>query len=72
MEFLPRVGLRILTSVEDMGGILVFYWFFIILDASTYASSNKKQKRKGLAHAISVSQKRIYAQSGADRVKSIH
>jgi len=37
MEFLPRVGLRILTQVEDMDGILVFYWFFIILEATTYA-----------------------------------
>ena len=51
VEFLPRVGLRILTRVEDMGGILVriltrvedmggilvFYWFFIILEATTYA-----------------------------------
>jgi len=36
VEFLPRVGLRTLTRVEDMDGILVFYWFFIILEATTY------------------------------------
>ena len=31
----------------------------------------KQQKRKGLAHAISESQKRLYAQSGAYQVSSL-
>ena len=42
-----------------------------VVESALKNSSNKKQKRKRLAHAISESQKRIYAQSGADQVSSL-
>ena len=38
---------------------------------SALKKSSKKQKRKGLAHAISDSQKRIYTQNEADLVMSL-
>jgi len=38
---------------------------------SALKKSSKKQKRKGLAHAISESQKRIYTQSDTDQVTSL-
>ena len=42
-----------------------------VVESALKNSSNKKQKRKGLAHAISESTKRVYAQSGADQVSTL-
>ena len=42
-----------------------------VVESALKNSSNKKQKRKGLAHAISESTKRVSSQSGADQVSTL-
>ena len=48
VELLPCVGLCTLTRVEDMDGILVFYWFFIILDATTHTRVSPSHRKNAL------------------------